>query len=280
MIAQGRQAPSFALADALRQKAGPCPICEPLEHEPEWASFASTHGPAIVEELRVKAEAEAAEAKRKAEEEEAARKKRIADLEAERARREAAPLVRLAESDVRRLADEAVKTSAGDAARFQTTFRALVRDASPAYAGPLAVHASPALRVMVLGPIARFEAAIADRLERRQPTAGVAWMADVAVVVTPVRADAPDIRQVVVERTDDANTVGAEQRATVLSTTLAPRRLAGSATGAPFVHAGEVVFPLAAFEPGASASVRVIAVPASGAPFSRTFASLALRAIQ
>jgi hypothetical protein len=68
--------------------------------------------------------------------------------------------------------------------------------------------------------------------------------------------------------------------ATVLSSTLAPRRLPGTAATAKMINMGEVAFPLSAFEPGDGVLVRVIAVPAAGANLSRTFQGMALRLIQ
>ena len=68
--------------------------------------------------------------------------------------------------------------------------------------------------------------------------------------------------------------------ATVLSSTLAPRRLPGTPATAKAINMGEVVFPLSAFEPGDGVTVRVIAVPSAGAPINRNFQGLALRLIQ
>src|SRR5215203_5155052 len=62
-IARGRQAPAMPLSEALRKGHGACPICDPLEHEPEWAAFVTSHGAAIKEEIRIRREAEAAETK-------------------------------------------------------------------------------------------------------------------------------------------------------------------------------------------------------------------------
>src|SRR4026207_2483941 len=76
-IAVGRQAPSMPLADALRKSQRPCPICEPLAHQPEGAAFAAPHGDTIKAEVKAKAEADAAEAKRKLEAEEADRARRL-----------------------------------------------------------------------------------------------------------------------------------------------------------------------------------------------------------
>src|SRR5688572_30465183 len=51
-IAVGRQAPSMPLGDALRRSQRPCPICEPLAHQPEWAAFVASHGETIKAEVK------------------------------------------------------------------------------------------------------------------------------------------------------------------------------------------------------------------------------------
>ena len=279
-IAVGRQAPSMPLAEALRKSQRPCPICEPLAHQPEWAAFVASHGDTIKAEVKAKAEAEAAEAKRKLEAEEADRARRLRELEDERKRKETAPVVRLTEAQAREIAVAAAAEANGDAAQFQTLFRSKVRAISPEYSGPQIVYGSGMLKIMAAGPIARFEAAALDRVQRRLPLAGAVWTPDVAIVVAPESPDAPDIKQIVVQRTDSQRPAGAETQATVISSTLAPRRLPGAPPTAKPISAGDVVFPLAVFEPGEGVSVRVIAVPASGANLNRTFTSMALRAIQ
>jgi hypothetical protein len=279
-IAVGRQAPSMPLADALRRSQRPCPICEPLAHQPEWAAFVASHGETIRAEVKAKAEADAAEAKRKLEAEEADRARRLKELEDERKRKETAPVVRLTEAQARDIAASAAAEAAGDAGQFQSIFRSKVRTIAPEYSGPQIVYASAVLKIIAAGPLARFEAAALDRVQRRLPIGGAVWSPDVAIVVAPESAEAPDIKQIVVQRSDSQRPAGAETQATVLSSTLAPRRLPGSAPTAKSVMSGEVIFPLATFEPGEGVSVRVIAVPAAGANLSRTFSLMALRAIQ
>jgi hypothetical protein len=279
-IAVGRQAPSMPLADALRKSQRPCPICEPLTHQPEWAAFVASHGDTIKAEVKAKAEADAAEAKRKLEAEEADRARRLKELDDERKRKETAPVVRLTEAQAREIAAAAAAEANGDAAQFQSLFRSKVRAITPEYSGPQIVYGSAALKIMAAGPLARFEAAALDRVRRRAPIAGAVWAADVAIVVAPESADAPDIKQIVVQRSDAQRPAGAETQATVLSSTLAPRPLPGAPPTAKPVNAGEVVFPLSVFEPGEGVIVRVIAVPAAGANLSRTFPLMALRAIQ
>jgi len=279
-IAVGRQAPSMPLADALRKSQRPCPICEPLAHQPEWAAFVASHGDTIKAEVKAKAEADAAEAKRKLEAEEADRARRLKEQDDERKRKETAPVIRLTEAQAREIAAAAAAGANGDAAQFQSLFRAKVRAIAPDYAGPQIVYGSAALKIIAAGPLARFEAASMDRVQRRQPIAGAVWSPDVAIVVAPESPDAPDIKQIVVQRSDSHRPAGAETQATVLSSTLAPRRLPGSEPTSKPISAGEVVFPLSTFEPGEGVMVRVIAVPTSGANLNRTFTLMALRAIQ
>ena len=279
-VAVARSAPSLALADALRQGNRPCPLCEPLHKHAEWAAFVKSHGDAIREEVRLKREAEAAEARRKAEEAEAERLKRLAEFEAERKRRETAPVPRFTEAQVRDIAKAALAESGADATQFQTRFRARIRESSPEYAGPQIVHGSAAIRVLALGPVAAFEQAVIAQLQKGQPPMSAPWIADVTISVVPENADAPDIKQVAVQRTDTSRPAGGEAMATQLSSTLASRRLPGAPPTAKPINYGDVVFPLTTFEPGAGVTVRVIAVPVSGPNLSRSFTTLQLRAIQ
>jgi hypothetical protein len=279
-IAVGRQAPSIPLAEALRRSHRACPICEPLRHRPEWAEFVKAHGETIKAEVKAKAEAEAAEAIRKKEAEEAERVRRLAELESERKKKETAPVVRLTEQETRDIAQAALAESGGDPAQFQSRFRARIRERSPDYAGPQIVHGSPLLKIMAAGPVTKFELAVMDRLQKRLPPAGAAWSPDVSISVQPESPDAPDIKQVVVQRSDALRPTGAETTATMLGSTLAPRRLPGAPVGSKAVTAGDVTFPLSAFEPGDGVIVRVIAVQAAGPNLSRTFTLMALRLIQ
>lgn len=278
-IAVARKAPSMSLADALRAGNRACPLCEPLHKQPEWAAFVKTHADAIREEVRLRREAEAAEAKRKADEAEAERLRKLAEFEAERKRRETAPVPRFTEAQVRELAKTALAEAGGDPAQFQTRFRALVRETSPDYAGPQIVHGSSAIRIYALGPVSAFEAAVVSQLQKKLPPLAVTWTTDVTISVEPENADAPDIKQIVVQRTDPARP-GAETMATQLSSTLASRRLPNAPPTAKPINYGTVVFPLSTFEPGPGVTVRVIAVPVTGPNLSRSFATLALRAIQ
>ncbi len=157
-IAVGRQAPSMPLSEALRRSQRPCPICEPLLHQPEWAEFVKAHGETIAAEVKAKAEADAAEAKRKLDAEEAERVRRLKELEDERKRKETAPVVRLTEAQARDIATAASADANGDPAQFQSRFRARVREVAPEYAGPQIVYGSAVLKIFAAGPVARFEA--------------------------------------------------------------------------------------------------------------------------
>ena len=279
-IAIARKAPAVTLADALRAGNRACPLCEPLHKQPEWAAFVKTHGDAIREEVRLKREADAAEAKRRADEAEAERLRKLAEFESERKRRETAPVPRFTEAQVRDLAKAALTEANNDAAQFQARFRARVRETSPDYAGPQIVYGSAALRILILGPVSAFESAVMVQLQKGQPPLAVTWAPDVTISVMPENPDAPDIKQVVVQRTDTSRPGRGEMMATQLSSSLASRRLPGTPPAAKPISYGDVVFPLSTFEPGAGVTVRVIAVPSSGPNLSRSFTTLQLRSIQ
>lgn len=279
-IAIGRQAPSIPLADSLRQSMRACPICEPLQHKDDVGAFVKAHGDTIKAEVKAKAEAEAAEKKRKADAEEADRLRRLKELEDARKAKETAPVARLTEAQARQIAQAVVTETNGDPAQFQARFRSKVREVAPEYAGPQIVFGSAVLKIYAAGPVSRFEASALDRVQKRQPVTGAVWAPDVAIVVVPESVDAPDIKQIVVQRADASRPAGAESQATVLSNSLAPRRLPGSAPTSRAITQGDVVFPQSAFEPGDGVVVRVIAVPSVGTPLNRTFTLSALRAIQ
>ena len=279
-IAQGRQAPSTPIADALRQKLGPCPICEPLKTNPEVAAFVAAHGKTIADDLRRREEAAEAEAKRKAAEEEAGRLGRIAADEEARKNREAAPLVRVAEADARELAARAAADAKGDATAFQRAFRAAVRAVAPDYNGPQTVFGSGTLRIMVAGPLAKFEAAAMEAIGQAQPLARVVWSPDVTISVRPQQPESPDIERIVVQRSDASRPLGSEIVIAPLSMTLAVKPVTFASGVTRRLHAGDLVFPQSAFDPGLGVLVRVIAVPAGAAPINRLFNSLQLRAVQ
>ena len=279
-IAQGRQAPSATLNEALRQKLGPCPICEPHKANPEIDAFVAAHGKTIADELRLKAETDAAEAKRVEEEAVAERKKRLAAADDERLKRESAPLVRVAEAQARQFAAEAAAAGKNDDAAFQRAFRAAVRAVSPEYVGPQTVMSSAALRITLSGPIARFEAAAMAAVSRGEPLTRVIWSPDAMIAVQPQQASAPDIERIVVQRSDTSRPLGSEIVIAPLSSSLAAKPLQFADGSTKTLHIGDLVFPLSAFEPGLGVTVRVIAVPAGSAPINRTFTSIQLRGIQ
>jgi hypothetical protein len=279
-IAQGRQAPSVSLTEALRKKLGPCPICEPHKANPEIDAFVAAHGKTIADEIRLKEEAAAAEAKRLEEEAAADRKKRLAEADEERRKRESAPLVRLGEPEVRQIARAAADEAKNDVAAFQRAFRAGVRAVAPDYSGPQTVIGSAALRITVSGPLARFEAEAMAAVGRGEPLARVAWSPDAVVAVLPQQSEAPDIDRIVVQRSDTSRPLGSEIVVAPLSSTLAARSLQFADGTTKTLHSGEIVFPISAFDPGLGVTVRIIAVPTAGAPINRTFTSTQLRSIQ
>lgn len=279
-IAQGRQAPSVPLADALRQSLTACPICEPHTVNPDIAAFVAAHGVTIATDLRVKKDAAVAEEKRKADEEAAARRERINAADDDRKKREAAPLVRVAEAQARTLAETAAAGAAGDPAAFQRAFRAAVRIAAPDYNGPQTIFGSGTLRITLAGPLAKFEAAAMEAVGRGQPLARVAWSPDATISVLPQQPDSPDIERVVVQRSDASRPLGSEIVIAPLSMTFAARPVQFVSGMTKRIHTGDLVFPLSAFEPGPGVMVRVIAVPAGAAPINRLFTGLQLRAVQ
>jgi hypothetical protein len=136
-------------------------------------------------------------------------------------------------------------------------------------ADPHVLIRTAAYAVVLEGPAQRLGRLAAENVRRMEPIADSPWLEGVAVVVEPWMAGGDDISKVVVMR--DGRTVEP------LLATLAPRTFT-NAMGATFMlHAGSVVFPAAAFDPGAA--VEVILIPERGHNIRRRLTDRILRAV-
>jgi hypothetical protein len=116
------------------------------------------------------------------------------------------------------------------------------------------------LRVDLTTPYMTYRLTLVTYLLSDRPVDAVPWTAGAVVHVEPTRIDAPDIIRIVVERGGRA--------VTPLEDRLRPASFSDGSGGQAVIHAGEVRFPLAAFAPGASVTIR--AVPATGDAFAAT----------
>lgn len=116
------------------------------------------------------------------------------------------------------------------------------------------VHHSDDLSVMVFFPYATYRLALTEALRKREPVGDIAVPSGVVIMVSPSRIDSPDILKVIVER--DGKEIAP------IANSLTPKPMQTRIGAKALLHAGEIVFPCAAFLPGAR--VHVIAIPASG----------------
>jgi hypothetical protein len=220
--------------------------------------------------FREKAAAEAAAAKAKANADALAAR---AKADTERRRRESAPFVRLTNSEAQLAITDAAASARNSVDAFDAAFLQRVTRLNPDFRGPQAVAQSDALTILISGPLGLFYSEARERIRKFEPlTPAPAWRPEVHIVVNPTQIDAPDIEKIIVQR----NGVVVPP----LRVALTPREMVTHMGAKSMIHSGEVMYPLSAFEPGAGASVTVIAIPASGSNIVRTFGPLDLRAIQ
>lgn len=196
-----------------------------------------------------------------------------ARAESERKRKEAEPLVRVNEAQARGILAEAGAIAKNDVGVFDKEFRSRVARIAPDFQGPRFVIDSPALSIIISGPLGAFFSEARERVRKFEPLAPPpTWPPEIQLIVNPKQINAPDIEKVVVQR--NGNIVPA------IRTTLAPRQMVTAMGAKSMIRAGVVTYPLSAFEPGAGVMVTVIAIPASGSNITHAFDSLELRTIQ
>jgi hypothetical protein len=135
---------------------------------------------------------------------------------------------------------------------------------------PVAVLRREDLTITLTTPFMGFRRTAIEYLRMRQPPADAAWVDAVVVAVSPERLEAPDITSVAVER--DGTPVAP------LSATLRPMTFQNGRGETAVIHAGEIHFPLSAFLPGATVTVRAVAK--TGEAFERTLRDAELAALK
>lgn len=179
--------------------------------------------------------------------------------------------LRLTEYQVRSAARAAVAAAGDDYTVFFPSFVRELKALSPDFSEelPPAVCTSDLIDVSISGPIDAFGWSMREAVRRMEPAEDVPWPAGVVITVSPNDPAAPDIDKVVVMR--DGRIVPP------LSSALRPVNMRSS-SGAPFsIHAGRVIYPVNAFDPGTD--VTVIAIPVTGDNCRRVYRDADLRKI-
>jgi hypothetical protein len=171
-----------------------------------------------------------------------------------------APLARVPEAAVRAVGVEAYNAD-GNVKAFQRDFAAGISRLCPGCNYEIVPLVPPALRSAITagayGPISGFYLSASDLIRARKPIAGAVWTDGVTVLIVPAAANAPNIERVIVTR--DGKSVAPVSSS--LQSTAVGRGSDIQAT----LNGGRIVFPLAAFDPGAD--VRITLVPSEGTSF-------------
>ena len=188
---------------------------------------------------------------------------------------QAKPFVRVTEEQGRAAMATAVEAAKGNEVTLRNTFQREIRKIWSDYdSKPVPVYERTEMNISVLGPAQSMIATALNLVIMSRPVEKLTWLPGVSVSINPGNENAPDVTKVVVTR-------GGTEVAP-LATNLVIRNfkpVQGVYSGrAAAVHEGAVVFPAAAFEPGAP--VKVEAVTAAGRTLSRTLNDSDLKKIQ
>lgn len=124
----------------------------------------------------------------------------------------------------------------------------------PLSEGHATVFHSDDVSIFVMFPYGLYRSTVRDAIRMREPVDSADYPRAVVVNVSPSRIDAPDFVKIIVERDN--------VRVRPLASTLAPKLMETRMGAKRQVYSGQVIFPCAAFAPGAT--VVVTAIPASG----------------
>ena len=121
---------------------------------------------------------------------------------------------------------------------------------------PLRIVARDDLTLTLSTPFMNYRKALIEHLLMRQPLDRLPWIDSAIVSVAPERLDAPDVTEVVVTRDGSAIAPLSDTK-----NPLRPMTFQNGQGQTSMLHAGDVHFPMKAFEPGAV--VTISAVPRS-----------------
>ena len=112
---------------------------------------------------------------------------------------------------------------------------------------PISIVREERLSVVLTTPFLRFRQRLAEYLKIDRPLAEIPWTEGVVVSVEPLRIDAPDIAEIVIER-GGRRVAAIENRLRVMTFTNGNGQQSA-------LHAGDVRFTLSAVAPGASTAL-------------------------
>ena len=186
-------------------------------------------------------------------------------------RREPQPADRMTGPEIRALTKDAQSAARGDKDEMVLRLDARVRARWGDFESfPISIVRREDIRIILSAPYMTYRRTLAEYLRINRPIADVPWIDAVAIVIDPMRIDAPDIVRVIVERG------GQDIRPT--EDLLRPMTFANGNGGQAVLHAGEVRFPVTAFAAGAP--VTVTAIPAAGSPFVATLSDAQLQTLK
>ena len=125
---------------------------------------------------------------------------------------------------------------------------------------PVTIARREDVSIVLSTPFMTYRRTLAEYLRMEDPLARIPWIPTAVVTVSPIQIGAPDITEIVVERGGKA-VAPAENL-------LKPMSFTNGSGDTAVIHAGEVRFPMSAFAPGATVTIR--AVPKAGASFTYT----------
>ena len=176
-------------------------------------------------------------------------------------RREPQPAGRMTGPEIRALTKDAQSAARGDRDEMVLRLDARVRARWGDFESfPITILRREDIRIILSAPYMTYRRTLAEYLRIGRPVADVPWIDAVAIVIEPLRIDAPDIARVLVER--------GGQDFRPVENLLRPMTFANGNGSEAIIHAGDMRFPIAAFAAGAP--VTVTAIPALGSPFVTT----------
>jgi hypothetical protein len=266
------------IEEAATGRLDACNICKPDENpqvKAAIAAFRVARDAANAAAAKKATDDRNAAAAKKAADAAAALKAREAKAAADAAdlkRREAAPLTRVAETQLRPMVTSSVSAAHNDVAIFDKAFNAAIHAVAPDYHGAVSLVSTEQLSAIALGPVARMHLEAREAVRKFEVFSPAPWANAMDIEISPLQIDSPDIEKIILQR----NGVAVAQ----LQSTLAPRELTTRMGAKATLHAGRVRYPVTAFDPGAGVTVTIIFIPASGTNIVKTFGSIALRAFQ
>jgi hypothetical protein len=112
---------------------------------------------------------------------------------------------------------------------------------------PLSIVKSEDLGITLTTPFMGFRRTVADHLRIKRPLREVAWVDAAVISVSPARTSAPDITNIRLARNGAA--------VQPLKNGLRPMTFTSGRGDSAVLHAGDVLFPMSAFAPGATVTI-------------------------